>query len=326
MPGPAASVPAVWGEDVFVSSSDVGNKMLLALCLDAKTGTVKWQREVSEGYQLDEKSNLASPSPSTDGKHVFFLYGNSVLVAFDVAGKKIWEHDLGKIYGNFGTQWTYSSSPVLDGGRLHIQVLERNEAFVHQGHNKGDPNGKNESYILALEPATGKEIWRHVRSSDALTESLEAFSTPVFYTHEGKRQMLVTGGDTMSGHDAATGAELWRLTSWNSAKIGHWRTVASPVVGDGVALACAPKKEPVYALNLSSKGTNEALWKSEAKDVSSDVATPLFYDGKFYVLDSDRKALACVEPKTGKVIWRGEYPTKFKLDASPTAADGKRSR
>ncbi len=323
LPGPAASVPAIWGDDVFVSSSDVANKMLLALCLDAKTGKVKWQHEVAEGYQQDDKSNLASPSPCTDGAHVFYLYGSSLLVAYDQGGKKTWERDLGKEYGRFGTQWTYSSSPVLDGGRLHIQVLQRNVAFQHQGRDKGDPNGKNESYILALNPATGKEIWRHVRPSAAMSESLEAFSTPVFYTHEKKRQMLINGGDTMTGHDAATGKELWRLADWNSAKIGHWRTVATPVAGAGVALACAPKKEPVYAVGLNSKGTVPALWQTDGKEVTSDVATPVFYQGKFYIVDSDRKTLACVEPKTGKVIWKGEYPTKIKIDASPTAADGK---
>lgn len=323
MPGPAASVPVVWGDHVFVSSSSPADQKLLAMCLDAKTGVLKWKHEVTDGYKYDDRSNLASPSPATDGERVFFLYGTSVLVGFDFEGKELWRRDLGEAYGNFGTQWTYSTSPVLDGGRLYIQVLQRNEAFEFHGRQKGDPNGKNESYILALEPATGKEIWRTVRPSDAVAESLEGFSTPVFHTFEGKRLMLITGGDTMTGHDAATGAELWRLGSWNSAKIGHWRLVASPVAGDGVALACAPKKEPIYAVKLGASGSVEPLWTSDPRQASSDVSTPLFYQGKFYVLDSDRKTLACVEPRTGAVVWRGEFPTRTKIEASPTGADGK---
>lgn len=323
MPGPAASVPAIWGDHVFVSSSNPANQKLVAICLDAKTGKVKWQHEVTDGYQHDDRSNLASPSPCTDGEHAFFFYGTSVLAAFDFAGKEVWKRDLGKDYGTFGTQWTYSSSPALDGGKLYIQVLQRNHAFDFHGLQKGDPNGKNESYILALDPKTGKELWRQVRPSDAQEESLEAFSSPVFTTHEGRRLMLISGGDTFTAHDAATGAELWRMTSYNAEKIGHWRHVASPVAGDGVALVCAPKKEPVYAVNLGSKGTVEATWKSDGKEFTSDVSTPLFYQGKFYVLDSDRKALSCVEPRTGKVLWRGEFPTRFKIEASPTGADGK---
>jgi len=323
MPGPAASVPVVWGDNVFVSSSNPTTQKLIAMSLDAKTGKVKWKHEVAEGYQHDERSNLATPSPCTDGELVYFLYGTSLLTAFDFAGKEVWKRDLGKDYGTFATQWTYSASPVLDEGRLYIQVLQRNVAFEFHGMAKGDPNGKNESYILALDPKTGKEIWRHVRPSDATAESLESFSTPVFHTHEGRRLMLISGGDTMTGHDAGTGAELWRLASYNSAKIGHWRMVTSPAAGDGVALLCAPKKEPVYAVRLDSKGIVNAAWVSDPKEVSSDVSTPLFYQGKFFILDSDRKALSCVDPKTGKALWRGEFPTRNKLEASPTGADGK---
>lgn len=90
-----------------------------------------------------------------------------------------------------------------------------------------------------------------------------------------------------------------------------------------MALACAPKKEPVFGVRLSASGVVNPDWTSNAREVSSDVSTPLFYQGKFYVLDSDRKALACVEPKTGAVIWRGEFPTRTKIEASPTGADGK---
>ena len=323
MPGPAASVPAVWGDHVFVSSSNPATQKLIAMSLDAKTGKVKWQHEVTDGYQHDERSNLASPSPCTNGELVYFFYGTSILVAYDFDGKEVWKRDLGKDYGTFATQWTYSSSPVLDDGKLYIQVLQRNQAFDFHGMQKGDPNGKNESYLLALDPKTGKEIWREIRPSDASAESLEAFSSPVFYTHEGKRQMLVSGGDTITGHDAATGKEIWRLVSWNPEKVSHWRLVASPVAGEGVALACAPKKNSVFAVDLNSKGTVQPLWTSDPKEASSDVSTPLFYQGKFYILDSDRKALSCIEPKTGAVIWRGEFPTRIKMESSPTGADGK---
>lgn len=323
MPGPAASVPAIWGDNVFVSSSDPVKQKLLAICLDAKTGKVKWQHEVTDGYQHDDRSNLASPSPCTDGELAFYFYGTSVMAAYDFTGKEVWKRDLGKDYGTFGTQWTYSSSAALDGGKLYVQVLQRNVAFEFHGLQKGDPNGKNESYILALDPKTGKEIWRQVRPSDAVAESLEAFSTPVFATHNDKRLMLISGGDTMTGHDAATGAELWRMPSFNPEKIGHWRLVPSPVTGDGVALVCAPKKGPVFAMKLDATGTTAPLWQSDGKEISSDVSTPLFYQGKFYVLDSDRKTLSCVEPRTGQVVWKGEFPTRYKIEASPTGADGK---
>ena len=63
--------------------------------------------------------------------------------------------------------------------------------------------------------------------------------------------------------------------------------------------------------------------ETKNKDVSSDVSTPLFYKGRFYVLNSDRKSVSCVEPKTGKVFWEQRIEGGAKIEASPTAGDGK---
>ena len=95
------------------------------------------------------------------------------------------------------------------------------------------------------------------------------------------------------------------------------------VAGDGIALACAPKKNPVYAVKLGGKGTAELAWTSDPKEASSDVSTPAFHDGKFYILDSDRRSLSCLEAKTGRLIWQGDLGSKAKFEGSPTVADGK---
>jgi outer membrane protein assembly factor BamB len=99
--------------------------------------------------------------------------------------------------------------------------------------------------------------------------------------------------------------------------------VPSVTAGAGIALACAPKKNPVYAFKIDSQGLTQPLWVSDPKEASSDVSTPLFYQGSFYVLDSDRKSISRIEPSTGKLIWRGELPSRAKIESSPTAADGK---
>src|SRR5438093_13480351 len=101
---------------------------------------------------------------------------------------------------------------------------------------------------------TGKELWRHVRPADAVQESLEAFTTPIPFTHDGRTEILITGGDCITGHDAASGKEFWRWGTWNPEKIGHWRLVPSPVAGAGVALACGPKGAPVFAAKLGGSG------------------------------------------------------------------------
>ncbi len=344
MPGPSAATPIVWRDHVFISSTDLKTRTLLAMAFDRASGKPLWRQEVGPGFARDDRSNYASPSPVTDGKQVVFLYGNGEVVAFDLAGKKLWARSLEKDYGQFAYQWTYGASPTICDGKLFIQVLQRDVPV----HGRGRTDGPNESYLLALEPATGKELWRHIRPSEARAESLEAFSTPVpvaRYDDPGAfkidgdlirpitakeatwhSMLLIVGGDCITGHDTKTGKELWRWGTWNPTRIGHWRLVPSPVTDGKVALALAPKGAPIYAVKLGGKGTltDDALaWKTEEREVSSDVSTPAFYQGKFYVINSDRKTVARVDPATGKSDWIGQLDSRAKIEGSPTAADGK---
>ncbi len=322
LPGPSAATPIVWGDRVFVSSTDPRTKTLRAICLDAKTGRELWNQETGVGFNQDQVSNFACPSPVTDGKLVYFLYGTGDLVAFDFAGKKIWSHDLQKEYGPLTYQWTYSASPTLFDGKLFIQVLQRDVPV----NGRGRKDGPNDSYLLALDPQSGKEIWKHIRPTEAVGESHEAYSTPIPFTHNGRTELLITGGDCITGHDVKTGRELWRWGTWNPTRITHWRLVPSPVAGGGVVLASAPKGSPIYAAKAGSQGNlrdQDLAWTSTDREVSSDVCTPLFYKGRFYVVNGDRKTLARVDPATGKADWIAELGRRAKIEASPTGGDDK---
>ena len=322
MAGPSGSTPIIWGDRVFVSSVDSEKQSRLALCLDRKTGKVLWQREIGPGIRQDERSNYSSPSPATDGKHVYFFYGNGDLVCFDLEGKQVWSRNIQKDYGQFAFLWTFSTSPMLFEGRLYMQVLQRDRVV----NGRGNRNGPNDSYLLALDPATGKELFKVIRPSEAREESLEAFSTPIPHTHAGRKEILIGGGDDITGHDPATGKELWRWGTWNPQRITHWRLVPSPVAGANVALACGPKSAPIYAIKLGLNGQlddSAIAWQSTERDVTSDVPTPLFHKDKFFVLNGGKKKLLCVEPSDGKVIWSGDFETRSVFESSPTAADDK---
>jgi len=322
LPGPSAATPIIWGDRIFVNSVDPKAKTTLAICLDRTTGKELWRHETGAGMNQDDRSNYASPSPVTDGKLVWFFYGHGELITFDFEGKKVWARNIQKDYGPFAFLWTFSTSPLLFDGKLYLQVLQRDAPV----NGRGRTDASNESYLLALDPATGKELWRQVRPADAVAESREAFTTPIPFTHGGRSELLVAGGDCITGHDPRTGQELWRWGSWNPSKIGHWRLVPSPVAGDGVVLACAPKGSPVYAVKAGGKGMlkdSDLAWVSQDREVSSDVSTPLFYKGRFYILNSDKRSLSCVEPASGKVVWTGNLESKAKIEASPTGADDK---
>ncbi len=323
MPGPSAATPIVWGEQVFISTPEPDSGTLHALCLDRKTGKILWNNNVAEGLQKDEKSNFASPSPVADADRVFFFYGNGALAAFDHSGKELWKRDITKDYGQFAFQWTFSASPMLYGGKLYVQVLQRDVPV--NGHGRTD--GPIESFLLALDPASGKTLWRKVRPSEAVGESHEAYTTPVPFEYQGRKEILVAGGDCLTGHDPESGEELWRWATWNPRKISHWRLVPSPVAGAGVVLACAPKGEAVYAIKAGGKGKlddSAVAWKSDQRQgIASDVPTPLFYDGDFFILCEGRKCISRVDPATGKAKWTLTFPGTRKFEASPTGGDGK---
>jgi outer membrane protein assembly factor BamB len=323
MPGPSAGTPVIYDDSVFVASTDSGTKTLVAFCLDRKTGKVLWRNEVGTGLGHDNRSTYSSSSPVTDGKRVIFFYGNGDTAAFDMSGRKLWSRNIQADHGQFAFQWTFGASPTIYRGKLYMEVLQRDVPV----NGRGRRDGPNESYLLAIDLDTGKDIWKHIRPSDAVAESLEAYSTPIPFENNGRSELLITGGDCITGHDPETGKELWRWGTWNPRKIGHWRLVPSPIVGDGIILACAPKADPIYAVKAGGSGVlNDSwiAWKSEGKrEISSDVATPVFYDGDFFILNGERKVLSRVEPKTGDVKWSTQIQSRPVFQSSPTAADGR---
>jgi len=323
LPGAAAATPIVWQDKVFLSGVDSTKDMLQAACYDRTNGKLLWQHDIAEGVRKDYRSNFASSSPVTDGKIVVFFYGNGDLVCFDLDGRRRWASNLQKEYGAFAFLWTFSSSPTLMDGKLYLQVLQRDVPV----EGRGLRDRAIESYLLAMDPETGKVLWRHVRPSRAVAESREAFTTPIPFQYDGAKQLLISGGDALTGHNPETGEELWRWGTWNPRRIGHWRLVPSPVAGGGVILACAPKRDPVYAIKPGGAGVLDdraIAWASrDVREVSSDVPTPAFYDGDFFVLSDVRGCLSRVEPRTGKVKWTIATPGRAKYEASPLAADGR---
>ena len=348
LPGPGASTPIVFGTHIFLSSVDAERSRLVAMCVDRKAGKIVWQKDAGSGYQPGgtgkrtgrgfRRSSYASPSPVSDGKTVVFFFGNGDLAAYDFKGKKLWSRNVQKDYGDFSFQWTFSASPTFWEGKVFLPVLQRDTKThklgglpASKGQDSADAGKQGiESFILALDPQTGKTLYRHIRPSDARKESLESYTTMIPHVGEGgRKELLLAGGDVITGHDPATGKELWRWGTWNEGnREVWWRLVPSVVTGDGVALVCSPKRQPVYAVKLAGNegelGDAGLLWKSGGRPnkLSSDVPTPAF-DGKhFFVLSDVREAISKIVPKTGKIEWSTSLP-KIKWRSSPTVADGR---
>ena len=324
LPGIGASTPVIWGDAVFLTAAD-GDSGSVALCLDRKTGKEQWRKSFP-GVPYDARSNFASSSATTDGNKVVFFFGNGPLACYDFSGNELWTIDVVALYGDFCFQWTFSSSPVLQDGKVFLQVLQRDTPV----HDRGKQGA--ESFLLALNAETGEEAYRHVRMTEAKNESRESFATPVPMEIKGRRELVIAGGDVLTGHDPETGKELWRWGTWNpDHKEEWWRLVPSPVLGAGAILACGPKNSPVFAVEAGLEGNHQgqdglrwATTPSKELPLTTDVATPLFYEGRFYLIDHGAtRSLSCIDPVSGKVLYTERTGSREKFEASPSGADGK---
>jgi len=316
LPGAASSTPIVSGGRVFVSSTDSESKDLLGLCFDVKSGEQLWRKKLATAEsKFNRGNNMASPSPVCDGKNVYFLYGNGELVGVDFAGNKLWSRNLVKEYGALSLLFGYSSSPLYYDGRLYVVVQRRDKM----------ENGKKlDSFLLAIDPNSGEDLWKHERKTDAVGEALEAYNTPIFFENKGHTEIVIAGSDHITGHDPQSGEEFWRF-GFNPSKETTWNTVPTPVTGQGIIYAAIGRGSRIIALKTGRRGT------LSAKDVAwtfdgpcPDVSSPLYYKGNVYVLDGKKtRIVTCLDAKTGQQKWQVRLPGSGPWWASMTASDDK---
>ena len=306
LPGLSGSTPIVWGERIFLN---VGEGDALSLwCVDRTKGAVAWRKPLGVGNVKMRKHNMSSPSPVTDGKSVWVMTGTGVLKAFDFTGRELWSRDLQKEYGAFGLNWGYASSPLLYEDSLYVQVLH--------GMNTDDP-----SYVMRVNKATGKTVWRVERPTDAASESPDSYTTPAVVRHGKSTEIVVTGGDYVTGHDPSTGKELWRAGGLNPDKNPYYRIVASPVVTDGVIYA-PTRVRPLLAFRPGGRGDvskSHLLWSFQN---GPDVPTPVT-DGKYFYVVNDKGIVWCLDAKTGQEVYGQKRLKAGTYSASPVLADGK---
>ena len=308
LPGPAGATPAVWDDKIFLTSADEDSLVLMCVGTD---GTVQWKQVMSDKNRNvhGDEGNSASPSPSTDGKHVWALMASGELGCYTVAGKPVWGFNLQDRYGQFKIQFGMTSTPVLDGDRLYLQI-------IHSGG----------AGVVCLNAASGEEIWQQKRPSDARDECEHSYASPVIY-RSGEQEMLLThGADLIVAHRLKDGHEIWRCGGLNPpGNYNHTlRFVASPVAAAGLIVVPSAKNGPVLGLSPDNHGditdgTSGHLW-TRARN-TPDVPSPLVYDGLVYLCREDGTVI-CLDAKTGEEF----YQKRGHADrhrASPVCADGK---
>jgi len=214
IPGRGHSTPVVWGDRIFLTTAipagtppppqqaaqtgrggagggagaGIEHK-LVVYSVDRKTGKVVWERTAKvvtplEGYHRTYGS-FASNSPVTDGSRIYASFGSYGVYCYDFSGKLIWERDLG-VRMHVKNQFGEGTAPVLHGDRL----------ILHFDHDA-------ESFVVALDKRTGKELWRTMR------DETSAWSTPLVVEYKGKRQTVISASRKVRSYDFESGRLIW---------------------------------------------------------------------------------------------------------------------
>ena len=318
LPGSAGASPVVWDKQIFLTSVNAGGDLLLMSV--STDGKELWKQVVASGNKdaRGDEGNSASPSPVTDGKHVWSFMGEGTLGCYTVDGKEVWKFNLQDRYGKFSIQFGMSSTPVLDDGVLYLQLI----------HGEGDPKTR-EACVVALDGATGAEVWKVDRPSDAEAENEHSYASPMMY-QDGKTKLLLShGADFIVAHDLKDGHEVWRCGGLNRRddKVLPYdptlRFVASPVSAPGIIVVPSAKQHPLLAIRPNGAGdiTGKADMQLWTWKRTPDVPTPVILDDLVY-LCMENGNLTVLEAMTGKEVY-SEATHRQRHRASPVVADGK---
>jgi len=272
---------------------------LRVLCINRDTGRVLWEQTAYEGTVYDDrhrKSSYASPTPTTDGTHVFAYFGTEGLYCYDFSGKLIWKTSPGPIATvGMGT----GTSPVLFENTVILQC---------------DEDNGEKSFILALDKKTGKEVWKTPRKVQA------SWSTPLIVRGPQRTELITSGNELIISYDPKTGKELWRSKGHES------NAIATPLAGNGMVFVYAgfPVKKTI-AIQLGGSGdlsgSKNIVWQYDKG--TAYVPSSILYGDYLYLL-SDRGIITCIEAKTGKIVYEGgRIPIPATFTASPVAFEGK---
>lgn len=241
-----------------------------------------------------EKHNLATPTPATDGEHLYAWFGNGQVVALDMAGNLAWERHLADDYGTFLNNWGHGSSPTLYGDLLILLC----------------DHGPN-AYLLALDKRTGEERWMVDRGENRISHS-----TPIAVPGPKGDELIINSTERVDAYDPSNGELLWSLGEWRQTPI------PTPVFHDGmIYMARGYRNSDVLAIRPGGRGDvtqSNVQWR--APNGASYVPSILYYQGLIY-MTNEVGVWTCADAATGERVWRQRMKGVF--FASPVAGDGK---
>jgi len=327
IPGRGHSSPVLWGDLVFLTTavptapmpgqggggapggggggrgagggyaSGIEHKFI-AMALDRKTGKVVWEKTLAtatphEGYHF-RYGSFASNSPVTDGKLVYAFFGSRGIYALDLKGNLVWT----KTFGNMRMRLAFGEGvpTVLDADRLLLNFDQ-----------------EDGSYLLALDKATGKEIWKIER------EEVSSWAPPTVVTVGGRKQIIVAATAKVRAYDYQTGKLIWQCAGLGT------NVIPAPVIHNNTVIVMSGHRDPNrMAIKLGRDGeltgTDAVVWQNTKGN--SYTASPVLHDGKLYFV-TDNGILSAINATTGELLYTERLPGEaYSLKSSPVAANG----
>ena len=307
LPGKGASSPIVAGGRIYLTSQTEDHG-LHVLALEAKSGRLVWDRELTKGNaKAHSLHNMATPTAIASGSRIWVVFGTGDVGCLDRDGKVLWHRALGTEYGPYRANHGYGSSPLLLGDRLFV-------ARMHQGA----------SFLLALDSKTGKTLWKADRDLGAREEANDSYSSPLPLRESGHVSVVLSGAEAVTSYDPATGAERWRF---GGIKVDHpyGRTIAGATAADGMVVTVASGfQNRGYTLAIRGGGSGDVtathrLWS--VNKFAPDCPTPVIDQGRVFTIRDDGMA-SCLDLKTGESLWQERLFTD-NVKVSPVAAEGR---
>jgi outer membrane protein assembly factor BamB len=305
VPGHGWSSPIVHRGRVYMTTAvpqpddpDV-EQSLRALCLEAATGRRLWEVEVFQetadtSQSIHQKNSHASPTPLTDGRHLYVHFGTHGTACLTLDGEVVWktqelEYDMR--HGSGG-------SPVLADDTLVIAC-----------------DGYDIAFVVGLDRRTGEIRWRRDRPEIDRYQSF-SFGTPLAIEVAGRTQVVCPASDWVIAYDPADGSEIWKV------QYDGYSVIPRPVYGHGLVFICTGYNTPsLLAIRPDGKGDvtrTHVAWRSSR--AVPHTPSPLLVGDELYMV-SDGGVASCVDVKTGRRHWQERLGGNF--SASPLYADGK---
>ncbi len=183
--------PVIWGDQLFLSGYRNNDRVMLAI--NRKDGSTIWKRTEQSHGEEEFTHRLASPAestPCTDGKRVYFYFGNYGLIVLNVDGSLAWEKRMPKPRTGMGT----GTSPILYDNLL---ILNR--------------DGTDDPCILALDKETGETIWKHPRIGYSTSHS-----TPFIWGNTLRTELIIAGSRALVSLEPLTGKLIWKVEDTNA--------------------------------------------------------------------------------------------------------------